>query len=127
MIHRPIHPEDGLLAIRKELGLFANLRPTCYPSLAGNTNFKAGVLDELIYFRPQLTGGLYFGQPKRWTERTAGGRLIQCSTLSTKSRIVRVGFEMARTRKKLISVDKANVCSHQDCGDRWRSKFQGIS
>jgi 3-isopropylmalate dehydrogenase len=110
----PIHPEDGLLAIRKELGLFANLRPVhAYPSLVGHTNFKPGVLDGVDFvFVRELTGGLYFGQPKkRWTEKD--GRWAVDSMLYSEheiARIVRVGFEIARTRKKkLISVDKANV------------------
>ena len=84
-----------------------------YPSLAGNTNFKAGVLDgvDFIFVR-ELTGGLYFGQPKkRWTEKD--GRWAVDSMLYSEheiARIVRVGFDIARTRKKkLISVDKANV------------------
>ncbi len=110
----PVHPEDGLLAIRKELGLFANLRPVhAYPSLVGHTNFKPEVLKgvDFIFVR-ELTGGLYFGQPKkRWTDKD--GRWAVDSMLYSEheiARIVRVGFEIARTRKKkLISVDKANV------------------
>ncbi|MDD4873829.1 MAG: 3-isopropylmalate dehydrogenase [Dehalococcoidales bacterium] len=110
----PIHPEDGLLAIRKELGLFANLRPVCvYPSLINHTNFKPEVLKgvDFIFVR-ELTGGLYFGHPKkRWEEKD--GRWAVDSMLYSEheiARIVRVGFEIARTRKKkLISVDKANV------------------
>jgi 3-isopropylmalate dehydrogenase len=110
----PVHPEDGLLALRKELGLFANIRPVlAYPSLVGHTNFKPGVLDGVDFvFVRELTGGLYFGQPKkRWEE--ADGRWAVDSMVYSEheiARIVRVGFEIARTRKKkLISVDKANV------------------
>jgi 3-isopropylmalate dehydrogenase len=110
----PVHPEDGLLALRKGLGLFANLRPVkVYSSLVDNTNFKPEVIKgtDFIFVR-ELTGGLYFGRPKRrW--RTSRGRRSVDSMVYTEQeieRIVRVGFEIARTRqKKLISVDKANV------------------
>lgn len=109
-----VRPEDGLLALRKELGLFANLRPVkVYPELVDSTNLKPDVVRgvDLVVIR-ELTGGLYFGKPKRrWT--TSRGRRAVDSMVYTEheiERIVRVGFELARTRKKkLISVDKANV------------------
>ena len=110
----PIHPEDGLLELRKELGLFANLRPvTVYPSLVDNTNFKPEVLKDVDFiFVRELTGGLYFGKPKRQWRTTRGRRAVDSMSYSEQEieRIVRVGFEIAMTRKKkLISVDKANV------------------
>jgi len=109
-----VRPEDGLLALRKELGLFANLRPVkVLPMLVDSTNLKPDVVRgvDLVVVR-ELTGGLYFGQPKkRW--QTAEGRFAVDSMLYSDreiERIMRVGFEMARTRrKKLTSVDKANV------------------
>jgi 3-isopropylmalate dehydrogenase len=110
----PIHPEDGLLELRKELGLFANLRPVkVYPALIDNTNFKPEVLKgvDFIFVR-ELTGGLYFGRPKRQWRTTRGRRAVDSMSYSEQEieRIIRVGFEIARTRKKkLISVDKANV------------------
>jgi len=110
----PIHPEDGLLALRKELGLFANLRPVkVYPALIDNTNFKPDVIrgTDFIFVR-ELTGGLYFGRPKRQWRTTRGRRAVDSMSYSEQEieRIIRVGFEIARTRKKkLISVDKANV------------------
>ncbi len=110
----PIHPEDGLLALRKELGLFANLRPVkVYPALIDNTNFKPDIIRgvDFIFVR-ELTGGLYFGRPKRQWRTTRGRRAVDSMSYSEQEieRIVRVGFEIARTRKrKLISVDKANV------------------
>ncbi|HEX78832.1 MAG TPA: 3-isopropylmalate dehydrogenase [Dehalococcoidia bacterium] len=110
----PVHPEDGLLALRKELGLFANLRPvTVYPSLIDNTNFKPDVIKgaDFIFVR-ELTGGLYFGKPKRQWKTSRGRRAVDSMAYSEQEieRIVRVGFEIARMRrKKLISVDKANV------------------
>ncbi len=110
----PVHPEDGLLALRKGLGLFANLRPVrVYPALVDNTNFKPEVIRgaDFIFVR-ELTGGLYFGRPKRQWRTSRGRRAVDSMSYSEQeiSRIVRVGFEIARGRlKKLISVDKANV------------------
>jgi 3-isopropylmalate dehydrogenase len=109
-----VRPEDGLLELRKKLGLFANLRPVhVYPVLVDSTNLKPDVIRgvDFVFIR-ELTGGLYFGKPKkRW--QTARGRKAVDSMLYSEqeiARIVRVGFELARRRqKKLISVDKANV------------------
>jgi len=110
----PIHPEDGLLALRGELGLFANLRPVkIHPALVNNTNFKPEVIEgvDFIFVR-ELTGGLYFGRPKRQWRTSRGRRAVDSMSYSEQeiNRIVRVGFEIASSRKKkLISVDKANV------------------
>ncbi|MFA5308636.1 MAG: 3-isopropylmalate dehydrogenase [Dehalococcoidales bacterium] len=109
-----VRPEDGLLEMRKALGLFANLRPVkLFPMLVDGTNLKPEVVKgvDFIFIR-ELTGGLYFGAPKtRWEEK--GVRWgVDSMLYSDKEieRIVRVGFELARRRqKKLISVDKANV------------------
>ncbi len=107
-------PEDGLLALRKGLGLFANLRPVrLFPFLKNQTNLKPEVVDgtDLIFVR-ELTGGLYFGKPKKQWTTPKGRRAVDTMAYSEQEveRIVRVGFELARTReKKLISVDKANV------------------
>ncbi len=109
-----VRPEDGLLALRKKLGLFANLRPVkVFPVLVDSTNLKPRVIDgvDLIFVR-ELTGGLYFGRPKRQWQTSRGRRATDSMTYSEQEieRIVRVGFELARGRqKKLISVDKANV------------------
>jgi len=109
-----VRPEDGLLSLRKELKLFANLRPVkVLPVLTDSTNLKAAVVSgvDLVVVR-ELTGGLYFGRPKKqW--QTARGRKAVDSMLYSEpeiERILRVGFELARgRRKKLVSVDKANV------------------
>jgi 3-isopropylmalate dehydrogenase len=109
-----IHPEDGLLALRKGLKLFANLRPVkILPMLVDSTNLKPEVVQgvDLMVVR-ELTGGLYFGQPrKKW--RTAEGRQAVDTLAYSEAeieRILKVGFEVARSRrKKLTSVDKANV------------------
>ncbi len=109
-----VRPEDGLLALRKGLGLFANLRPVkVFPMLTDSSNLKPEVIEgvDLIFVR-ELTGGLYFGKPKRRWQTSRGRRAIDSMAYSEQEieRIVRVGFELARTRsKKLISVDKANV------------------
>jgi len=109
-----VHPEDGLLALRKGLGLFANLRPVkVSPVLVDSTNLKPEVIRgvDLIFVR-ELIGGLYFARPKRRWQTSRGRRATDSMTYSEQEieRIVRVGFELARgRRKKLTSVDKANV------------------
>ncbi len=109
-----VRPEDGLLGLRKGLKLFANLRPVkVLPPLIDSTTLKPEAIRgvDLMVVR-ELTGGIYFGRPKKqW--RTARGRKAVDSMLYSEreiERIMRVGFEVARSRrKKLVSVDKANV------------------
>jgi 3-isopropylmalate dehydrogenase len=109
-----IHPEDGLLALRKGLKLFANLRPVkIFPMLVDSTNLKPEVVKgvDLVVVR-ELTGGLYFGQPKKQWRTSKGRQAVDTLAYSEVEieRILRVGFELARSRrKKLTSVDKANV------------------
>jgi 3-isopropylmalate dehydrogenase len=109
-----VHPEDGLLALRKELGLFANLRPVkVFPMLINSTSLKPEVIKgvDLMVVR-ELTGGLYFGQPKKQWQTSEGRQAVDTLSYSEVEieRILRVGFELARgRRKKLASVDKANV------------------
>lgn len=107
-------PEDGILALRKSLGLFANIRPVkVYPSLINSSPIKPHLLKgvDLIIVR-ELTGGLYFGRPKRRWQTSRGRRGVD-TLLYTESeieRILRVAFELARGRsKRLTSADKANV------------------
>ncbi len=109
-----LRPELGaLLPLRKELGLFANLRPArLYPALAGSSALKSdlvgGGLDILVV--RELIGGIYFGEPKGRTDN--GTRAVDTCvyTQGEIERIARVGFEAARKRsKRLCSVDKANV------------------
>jgi len=109
-----VRPEDGLLTLRKRLGLFANLRPVkVFPVLVDATNLKPEVIEGVDFvFVRELTGGLYFGRPKRQWQTSRGRRAIDTMAYSEQEieRIVRVGFELARgRRKKLVSVDKANV------------------
>ena len=109
-----VRPEDGLLALRKGLGLFANLRPVkVFPMLVDSSNLKPEVIKgvDFIFVR-ELTGGLYFGRPKRQWQTSRGRRAVDTMAYSEQEveRIVKVGFELARgRRRKLISVDKANV------------------
>jgi 3-isopropylmalate dehydrogenase len=109
-----IHPEDGLLALRKGLRLFANLRPVkVFPMLVNSTNLKPEVVKgvDLVVVR-ELTGGLYFGQPKKQWRTSKGRQAVDTLAYSEAEieRILRVGFELAHSRrKKLTSVDKANV------------------
>jgi 3-isopropylmalate dehydrogenase len=109
-----IHPEDGLLALRKGLRLFANLRPVrISPLLVDSTNLKPEVVKgvDLMVVR-ELTGGLYFGQPRKQWRTSEGRQAVDTLAYSEAEieRILRVGFELARSRrKKLTSIDKANV------------------
>ena len=109
-----VRPEDGLLALRKALGLFANLRPVkVNPTLMDSSPIKAELLRgvDMIIIR-ELTGGLYFGKPKRRWQTSRGRRGVDTMIYTEKeiARILRVGFELARgRRKRLTSVDKANV------------------
>lgn len=107
-------PEDGLLQLRKGLGLFANLRPVkVFPAMADSSTLKPEVLAgvDLMVVR-ELTGGIYFGKPKRRWETNRGRRAVDTLAYTEREieRILRVGFELARGRRKhLTSVDKANV------------------
>lgn len=109
-----VQPEQGLLKIRKELGLFANIRPVkIYPALAASSTLKPDVISnvDLIIIR-ELTGGLYFGQPQGRQETESGRAAVDTLYYTEQEieRLVRVGFELAKgRRKKVTSVDKANV------------------
>ena len=117
-----VRPEQGLLALRKGLAAFANLRPVkAYPALVGASPLKPEKLVgvDLLVVR-ELTGGLYFGQPKG--RMTVEGRRRGVDTMEYFDdeirRVVKVAFDLARgRRKKLTSVDKANVL---DSSRLWR-------
>jgi 3-isopropylmalate dehydrogenase len=110
-----MRPEAGLLRLRKELGLFANIRPAiCYPALADSSSLKREVVDGLdIIILRELTGGVYFGEPKTITDLGNGQkRAVDTQVYDTYEieRIARVGFELARKRRnKLTSMEKRNV------------------
>src|SRR6266487_3373335 len=110
-----VRPEAGLLRLRKELGLFANIRPAiCYPALADSSSLKREVVDGLdIIILRELTGGLYFGEPKTITDLGNGQkRAIDTQVYDTYEieRIALVDFELARKRRnKVTSMEKRNV------------------
>ncbi|WP_428633804.1 3-isopropylmalate dehydrogenase [Sedimenticola sp.] len=118
-----VRPEKGLLGIRKELGLFANLRPAIlYPQLADASTLRPEVVSGLdIMIVRELTGGIYFGQP-RGVRELENGEKEGFNTLiyreSEVDRIVRVAMDIAMKRnKRVCSVDKANVL---ECTEMWR-------
>src|SRR5947209_9746149 len=110
-----VRPEAGLLRLRKDLALFANLRPAlCYPALADASSLKRDVVDGLdIMIVRELTGGVYFGEPKTITDLGNGQkRAVDTQVYDTYEieRIARVAFELARKRRnKVTSMEKRNV------------------
>jgi 3-isopropylmalate dehydrogenase len=126
---RPQRPEQGLLRIRKSLGLFANLRPALlYPDLASASSLKPEVVAGLdIMIIRELTGDIYFGQP-RGIETRDGERVGVNTMIYSESeirRIAHVGFGIAQKRhKKLCSIDKANVL---ETTELWRQVVIEVS
>jgi len=127
---RPLRPEQGILGIRKALGLFANLRPALlYPELAAASTLKSEVVAglDLMIIR-ELTGDIYFGEPRGRRKNAAGeeeGFDTMLYSVPEIRRIARVGFETARTRgKRLCSVDKANVL---DTSILWREVVSAMA
>jgi len=120
---RHLRPEQGLLSIRKALGLFANLRPALlYPELAASSSLKPEVVSGLdIMIVRELTGDIYFGTPRGRRVNAAGDAEGFDTMLYSEPeirRIARFGFEVARKRaRRLCSVDKANVL---DTSILWR-------
>ncbi|MDZ7663269.1 3-isopropylmalate dehydrogenase [Thiohalophilus sp.] len=118
-----VRPEKGLLGLRSELELFANLRPAIlYPQLADASTLKPEVVSGLdIMIVRELTGGIYFGQPRGIRTREDGQREGYNTLVYSESeieRIARVAFDIARKRNhKVCSVDKANVL---ECTELWR-------
>jgi len=108
-------PEAGLLRLRKDLALFGNIRPAiCYPALAASSSLKPEVVDGLdIIIVRELTGGVYFGEPKTITDLGNGQkRAVDTQVYDTYEieRIARVAFELARKRRnKVTSMEKRNV------------------
>jgi 3-isopropylmalate dehydrogenase len=122
-LHISKRPERGLLGLRAGLGLFANLRPAIlYPQLAGASTLKPEVVSGLdILIVRELTGDIYFGQP-RGVETLASGERRGINTMvyteSEVERICRVAFDLAMKRQRRVcSVDKANVL---ECTELWR-------
>ncbi len=123
-------PETGLLGLRAGLGLFANLRPaTILPQLIDASSLKREVVEGVdIMVVRELTGGVYFGQPKGVFETETGekrGVNTMAYTESEVDRIGRIGFETAQKRGgKLCSVDKANVL---EVSQLWRDRIIALS
>ena len=110
-----VRPEAGLLRLRKDLELFANLRPAIvYPALADSSSLKRELVEGLdILIVRELTGGVYFGEPKTITDIGNGQkRAVDTQVYDTYEieRIARVAFDLARTRRnKVTSMEKRNV------------------
>jgi 3-isopropylmalate dehydrogenase len=120
-----VRPEQGLLKMRKKLGLFANVRPTfTFPSLLDKSPLKRERIEgtDLVFLR-ELTGGIYFGEKGR----RDGGETAFDNCVYTRAEVQRIavkGFELAMTRsKKLCCVDKANVL---ETSRLWRETVQAM-
>lgn len=129
-LERALRPERGLLAIRQDLGLFANLRPAIlYPELANASTLKPEVVSGLdILIVRELTGDIYFGEP-RGIRTLDNGEREGFNTMkyseSEIRRIAKVAFEAAQKRsKKLCSVDKANVL---ETTELWKQVFNDVA
>ena len=124
-----IRPERGLLGIRKELGLFANLRPAiCFDELVSSSTLKEDIIRGLdLMIVRELTGGIYFGEP-RGVDIDAEGNKKGYNTLVYHDyeikRVAKVAFEIARKRNsKVCSVDKANVLESTEL---WREEVSKL-
>ena len=125
-------PEKGLLGIRKELGLFANLRPAnVFPALVSASALRPEVVDgiDLLVVR-ELTGGLYFGEPRG--RSIADGKRVarNCMVYDEVEidRIVRVGFDAARRRRKhLTTCTRPTYSRSSSCGSRWSTRWPRIT
>lgn len=125
----PIRPEKGILTLRKGLSLFANLRPArISPLLVESSPLKRSVVEgvDLVVVR-ELTGGIYYGEPRRIEQTPEGERAIDTLTYTRTeiTRIARVAFETAlRRRHHVTSVDKANVLASSEL---WRATVTEIA
>lgn len=120
-------PEKGLLALRKGMQVFANLRPcTIHPQLAGACPLRPDIIAhpiDIMILR-ELTGDIYFGKRSRSEDRKAATDEMAYSEMEVE-RLARIGFEMAKKRRgKLCSVDKANVL---ECSRLWRETVEKLS
>lgn len=122
-----VRPEQGLLEMRKKLGLFSNVRPTfTFPSLLHKSPLKKDRIEgtDLVFLR-ELTGGIYFGEPRGRNEQ--GTKAFDTCVYSVEEieRLARMGFEFAQKRRKLLTcVDKANVLATSRL---WRETVQKLA
>jgi 3-isopropylmalate dehydrogenase len=120
-----LKPEAALLQIRKDLGLFTNIRPAkVYPAFLNDSSLKKEILDgtDFVVLR-ELTGGIYFGQPRGYDKDKGWNTMVY--SRKEVERIARKAFEIARHRRqKVTSVDKANVL---EVSQFWREIVAGIS
>jgi len=124
-VERHLRPESGLLGLRKEMGTFANLRPAMvYDELVNASSLKSEVIRGVdIMVVRELTGGLYFGEPRELGEEKAYNTMVY--TKDEVRRIAVVAFEIAMKRKKRIcSVDKANVL---EVSQFWREIVEEVA
>ena len=128
-----VRPEAALLRLRKELGLFANLRPAiCYPALRDASSLKPELVDGLdIVIVRELTGGVYFGEPKEITGEGDARRAVdsQVYTVPEIDRIARVAMDLARDRNggtggRVCSMEKRNVMVS---GVLWNDVVTGVA
>jgi 3-isopropylmalate dehydrogenase len=124
-----LRPERGLLRLRKEMDLFANLRPAMvFDALIDASTLKPDIVRGLdVMILRELTGGVYFGEPRGIETLPNGQRRginTQVYTTDEIRRVARVGFELARKRRnKVTSVEKANV---MESGELWREEVQKL-
>ena len=120
-------PEAGLLGIRAALGGFANLRPAfAFKELAVNSPLRPEIIDGAdILFVRELLGGLYFGQPREWNKEKKEAWNTMRYTREEVVRVARIAFQLAqKRRKKLTSVDKANVL---EVSQLWRATVNEVA
>lgn len=120
-------PEAGLLQIRAALGGFANLRPAfAFKELAVNSPLRREIVDGAdILFVRELLGGLYFGKPREWNRETGEAWNTMRYTRDEVVRVARIAFDLAaKRRKKLTSVDKANVL---EVSQLWRATVTEVA
>ncbi len=124
-LERHLRPESGLLGLRKEMGTFANLRPaTVYDELINASTLKSDIIKGVdIMVVRELTGGIYFGQPREYSQERAFNTMVY--TREEIERIAKVAFDIAMKRdKRVCSVDKANVL---EVSQLWREVVEEVS
>ncbi len=123
----PVRPEQGLLRLRKSLALFANLRPVrLFDELLDASTLKPEVIrgTDILFFR-ELTGGIYFGEPRGRNEADTRAWDTMTYTRDEVRRIARMAFEAARRRRKVVhSIDKANVL---ETSRLWRETVEEVA